>query len=84
MKTLVLSVGLFFFVMAISFSQGRRGGANQENREKIKAQKVAFITSKLELNADEAQLFWPVYNEYQKKLEDISSGQKKNHEGGKE
>jgi len=37
-------------------------------RDKIEALRVAFITQKLNLTADESQKFWPVYNEYQDKL----------------
>lgn len=37
-------------------------------REKIEALRVAFITQKLNLTADESQKFWPIYNEYQDKL----------------
>lgn len=33
--------------------------------EKIKALKIAYLTSKLNLTTDEAQAFWPVYNAYQ-------------------
>jgi len=36
-------------------------------REKIEAQRIAYITSKLDLNSDESVKFWPVYNEYTKK-----------------
>ena len=32
--------------------------------EKIQALEVAFISRKLNLSTDEAQKFWPVYNEY--------------------
>ena len=42
-------------------------------REKIKAQKVAFITEKLQLTVKEAQVFWPVYNEYSEKKDKITS-----------
>jgi len=45
----------------------------QENLEQIKAQKVAFITEKLSLTSQEAQVFWPVYNEYEKKRDEIQS-----------
>ena len=33
---------------------------------KIEAQKVAYITNRLDLNAEEAAKFWPVYNQFQK------------------
>jgi Spy/CpxP family protein refolding chaperone len=35
----------------------------KEKREKIKAQKIAFITDKLDLSPETAQEFWPVYNQ---------------------
>lgn len=40
-----------------------------ESREKIKALKVAYLTEQLELTADEAQKFWPVYNKHEEKLD---------------
>ena len=44
---------------------------SNENRERIEAQRVAFITQKLELTPDEAQRFWPIYNSYKDELTDI-------------
>lgn len=40
-------------------------------RERIRTLKVAFITERLSLTSKEAQSFWPIYNEYDKKLEQI-------------
>jgi hypothetical protein len=40
-------------------------------RERIKAQKVAFITEKLSLTPEEAQGFWPIYNAFEIKTENI-------------
>jgi hypothetical protein len=34
-------------------------------RDRIKAQKVAYITEQLDLTVDEAQKFWPIYNRYE-------------------
>lgn len=36
-------------------------------QERVKALKVAFITQKLNLTSEEAEKFWPIYNEYQDK-----------------
>ncbi|MBK9640638.1 MAG: hypothetical protein IPO72_04920 [Saprospiraceae bacterium] len=36
-------------------------------REKLEAQRIAYITNKLDLSSDESIKFWPVYNEYAKK-----------------
>lgn len=41
---------------------------DEKQQEKIEALKVAFITKELDLTADEAQKFWPVYNQYSKEL----------------
>ena len=47
----------------LSFAQHR------PDREKIKSLKVAFITERLDLSTKEAQVFWPIYNEYQENRE---------------
>ncbi len=39
--------------------------------EKYKAEKVSFITEKLDLTVDEAQKFWPTYNEYENKRDEL-------------
>jgi hypothetical protein len=47
-----------------------------KHKEQLKAQKVAFLTSKLDLTVEEAQNFWPLYNELEKKKEEIYTAQK--------
>lgn len=49
----------------------------ESKREKIKALKVAFITERLELTPDEAQTFWPVYNIYDSRVNDIYDTERK-------
>jgi hypothetical protein len=48
----------------------------QNNKEKIEALKVAFIAKELSLSPQEAQVFWPVFNEWQDKIEAIKSKRK--------
>jgi hypothetical protein len=43
-----------------------RVAAQETNLEKLNAYKVGFFTKKLNLSSQEAEKFWPVYNEYQK------------------
>jgi hypothetical protein len=45
--------------------------AQHKNRERIKALKVSFITERLDFSEKEAQQFWPVYNNYEKKTSTI-------------
>lgn len=39
----------------------------KDKKEQIKAMKVAYITSELNLNSDEAAKFWPIYNAFDEK-----------------
>lgn len=40
-------------------------------REAIRAQKVAFITQEVGLTAEDAEKFWPLYNELEQKVREI-------------
>ena len=63
-----LGVLLLIFLMVNSLtSVAARSGKD----DKLKAKRVAFFTQKLNLNSDEAEIFWPVYNEYQEKKDDL-------------
>ena len=57
-------IGVFILVSYPAFSQNRfRRGQNFQDR--IKAQKIAFFTEKIQLTVQEAERFWPVYNEFE-------------------
>jgi len=43
----------------------------QPSNERVEALKISFITQELDLSPEEAQKFWPVYNEFQAKLDVI-------------
>ncbi len=65
MKKLVLIVLL---ISTGLFAQRPNGDGQRPNHEKIKAFKTAHITEQLDLTSSEAEKFWPVYNEFDKKL----------------
>jgi len=44
---------------------------HQERQEQIQSRKAAYFTAKLGLTPDEAQAFWPVYNEYWQKRDKL-------------
>lgn len=48
----------------------------QEAMAKMKADRVSFLTDKLQLTVEEAEKFWPVYNEYQTKREEMMWGKR--------
>ena len=67
MKKLILIITLIISANALA-------QPNEKMQERIKAQKVAFITEKLNLSAEEAQGFWPIYNAFEAKQEALRKG----------
>ncbi|MEN2282557.1 hypothetical protein AAGF08_10500 [Algoriphagus sp. SE2] len=65
MKKYILSILLTLFLGA---TYAQRGGERYDP-EKLKAAKVAYITTRLDLNANQAEKFWPIYNEFNDKRE---------------
>ena len=52
--------------------QNKKPVPNQKERmEKMESMKIAFIAQKLDLTPDEAQKFWPVYNEFTQKNKEL-------------
>jgi hypothetical protein len=70
--TIFLAFGLF----------AQPGGGPKENKqdrkERIKAHKIAFISTELNLSSDEAEKFWPVYNEMEGEMEKIQKEKRSN------
>lgn len=56
-------------VLALLLTTTLSYGQHRPDGEKIKALKVAFITERLDLSTEEAQVFWPIYNNYQENRE---------------
>jgi hypothetical protein len=83
MKKIIFSFLLSMFVVAIASAQpqerpmGPRGKGQRPSKENVEALKVAFITKHLNLNADEAQKFWPAYNAC---IEELKKARKEKNE----
>ncbi|NQX84426.1 MAG: sensor of ECF-type sigma factor [Flavobacteriaceae bacterium] len=41
---------------------------DENMRERLRAQEIAFITEQLDLTTEEAQKFWPIYNAHEKEM----------------
>ncbi len=67
MKKSLLIILIFFSGFTTLYAQDD----TDPRGEKIKALKIAFITQKLNLTADEAQKFWPVYNQYDQEVRGV-------------
>lgn len=68
MKRYILTLTLVFAALANAAAQDTdspkdRKAERQKQFERIQAEKVAFFTSELDLTPQEAQIFWPVYNQ---------------------
>jgi len=64
MKKYFIIISICIFCLGTTMAQENR-------REVIAAQKVAFFTRQLDLSAEEARLFWPVYDEFTEKRDKI-------------
>jgi hypothetical protein len=62
MKQLTIIFLLFFSITALA-------QPDHKMKERIKAQKIAFITEQLDLTPEEAQKFWPIYNAHDTEIE---------------
>nr|MBS0038510.1 hypothetical protein [Saprospiraceae bacterium] len=70
MKRIALITGItaLLFTMGIAQLTAQERGVkiSPEQKEKIESMQIAFITQKIELTPQQAEKFWPIYNEYQK------------------
>ena len=57
-KTFILLIALLTMSIMVAKAQG------QEDLDKLTAYKIAFFTQKLNLTSQEAEKFWPVYNDF--------------------
>lgn len=75
---------LLLAMSTIALAQKPRGLMdNPEQREKIEAMRIAFITEEVELSPDQAKVFWPVYDEFQAKMKAIRTEQLKGLDMGR-
>lgn len=70
MNKIVKLLLIMIMVSGTLSAQNSRPGF-EKYMEKYKAEKVAFITEKLNLTVEEAQKFWPAYNEYENKRNEL-------------
>ncbi|WP_313807902.1 sensor of ECF-type sigma factor [Flavobacterium sp.] len=61
MKKIVTLLVLVFSIAL--FAQDKK----QERFERIKALKVAFLSDRLDLKPEEAEKFWPIYNQFEER-----------------
>ena len=65
---LIVLVAMLTVFIVSSMAQEKPADNMQLVREKIKTDKKLFIAENMNLTESEAKVFWPVYEDYQKKL----------------
>ncbi|WP_210489291.1 hypothetical protein [Rufibacter aurantiacus] len=74
MKLTKLLFLFFLFTGSVTLAQGQNKETPEERKariEKIETAKIAFITDKINLSGDQAQRFWPVYQEHDRKRNEL-------------
>lgn len=72
MKNYKLLIVSIFLISIASFGQNSPLRERfKEKKEQVKALKVAFITTELNLTPEEAAKFWPIFNAFEDKQQEI-------------
>lgn len=71
MRQFILILALATGWAGASRAQGNPARPDGPGRDKIEAQRVAFITNRLALTSEESAKFWPVYNEHRAAMKNL-------------
>lgn len=80
MKQLIIIIVLNLGLVQMGWTQNDN---DQSKREQLEALKIAHITEKLALTPEEAQSFWPLYNELESKMKAVRKARRKNRKDTK-
>lgn len=72
MKPLFRSLLLLWLLAALPALAQPGSGGRQGRMSQLENAKIAYITEKISLTQDQAQRFWPVYNEFTAKRRDLN------------
>lgn len=59
-----ISLIIIVLISSLTSLLAQRPEGQQYDKEKLDAARVAFITNRLDLKADQAEKFWPIFNQY--------------------
>jgi len=80
MKKIIFSlIAILLFTTLLSSAQNKR-----PVRENVEAMKIGFITDRLDLSPEEAQKFWPIYNQYSSELDKMRKSRRENMKDARE
>ena len=76
-KLISILLSLSIAATALAQPQGaHKHGPRKPDFEKIKAEKVAFITNEVGLTSQEAEKFWPVYNKIENEQQELAKAER--------
>lgn len=73
-----------FLILLLLTGINMQGQNRRPIRENVEAMKIGFLTDRLQLSPEEAQKFWPVYNQYTAELDKLRLSRHKNMKEAKE
>lgn len=68
LKYLLIALAILPATLSIAQDDDDGPPIREERMKEIKAQKSAYLTQKMELSPEEAERFWPVYNQMEDEL----------------
>ena len=72
-QKIVISLSLMMLSCTLLVAQ-----SDDDRINKVRAQKAAYITQRLDLSVEASQAFWPIYNEYEEKMIVLKNERHKN------
>ena len=66
MKKIITIIAAATAILCFSTSASAHKRCGEDWKEKMQSEKIAFLTTEIGLTPEEAQAFWPVYNQVEK------------------
>ena len=66
MKKIITIIAAATAILCFSTSASAHKRCGEDWKEKMRSEKIAFLTTEIGLTPEEAQAFWPVYNQVEK------------------
>ncbi|MBS1669626.1 MAG: hypothetical protein JST58_19815 [Bacteroidetes bacterium] len=71
MKKIGIILGIICWLGLAVVAQDLENSKQQPNGNRLESLKIAYITKRLNLSPEEAQRFWPVYNQYASEIRSV-------------
>jgi hypothetical protein len=71
MRTRIFGFLILTSFLSITTFLNAQNSQRGKMKDNIESMKIAFITNKLDLTPEEAQQFWPIYNQYSDKTQEL-------------